>query len=49
MVVLNNQLYVIGGKDPAERSVERLDDNAWTTLNKGLQGAFFWGGSIVVE
>jgi len=39
---------VIGG-DGASRVVERLDGNAWTTLDKGLQGDFYWGGSIVIE
>ena len=47
MVVLHNQLYVIGGYG-AERVVERLDGN-WTTLDKGLQEHFHSGGSIVVE
>ena len=54
MVVLDNHLYVLGGKDYDNnplRVVERLDDdNKWTVLNqKGLQGYFGFGGSIVIE
>ena len=53
MVVLDNQLYVLGGEEYYRnplKVVERLDDNKWTVLDqKGLQGDFRWGGSIVVE
>ena len=48
MAVVNDEVYVIGGAG-ALQEVEKLDGTSWSIQEKGLQGRFVNGGSVIVN
>ena len=49
MAVVDDEMYVFGGRYGASQMVEKFDGTSWTRQEKGLQGRFALGGSVVVN